>query len=67
MAARGTEVLPSGAPALTVSRRRLVAWLEAIVITGALPAIAFWFNPADPFLLDTGFPWVILAPILIGS
>jgi hypothetical protein len=44
-----------------------VAWLEAIVITGALPAIAFWFNPADPFLLDTGFPWVILAPILIGS
>jgi len=67
MAASETDVLSPGTAALNVSRRRLVAWLETIVITAVLPATALWFNPADPFLLETGFPWVILAPILLGS
>jgi len=56
-------------PGMASSARRtvLLAWLETIVITGLLPAIGFWLDPTDPFLLENGFPWVILAPILIGS
>lgn len=43
-----------------------VSWLETIAITGAIPAAAFFVNPTDPFLLESDFPWIILAPILLG-
>ena len=45
----------------------MISWLEVIVITTAIPGIAYSFNPSDPFLMETTFPWIIMAPILLGS
>ena len=45
----------------------MISWLEVLVITAAIPGIAYSFDPSDPFLMETGFPWIILAPILLGS
>jgi hypothetical protein len=58
-----TRVRPSAAE----SSKRWLAWLETLVITAAIPALAYWFSPHDPFLLESSFPWVIIAPILLGS
>lgn len=53
--------------ARTPKEGALVPWLETIIITGGIPGIGYLASPIDPFLLETSFPWVILAPILIGS
>lgn len=51
---------------MSTSSNSVVAWLETIAITSAVPLITLAFSPNDPFLVQTGFPWVVLAPILIG-
>lgn len=40
------------------------AWLETLILTAILVAMGFGFN--DPFFLNHTFPWLILAPLLIG-
>jgi len=42
------------------------AWLEAIVITGIVLLLSFYFNPKDPFFIRATFPWTWLAPALIA-
>jgi hypothetical protein len=46
--------------------RRIQAVIETIVITALVPAIGVFANPVDPFYLSTGFPWLAVAPLLIG-
>ena len=45
--------------------RSSLAWLETPLITGLLLALCFWAAPEDPLFL-TGFPWPILAPLMLG-
>ncbi|MCP4994234.1 MAG: hypothetical protein GY934_10700, partial [Gammaproteobacteria bacterium] len=52
---------------MTTRSRVVVSWLETLAVTSVIPIIAIAFSPHDPFLLESGFPWVILGPILIGS
>lgn len=42
------------------------AWLETLAFTALMPVLGYLINAADPFFLDNGFPWLILAPVLIG-
>jgi hypothetical protein len=48
------------------ARDFLTPWLESIAITLVAVALAFWARPADPYFLNSGFPWLILAPAVIG-
>ncbi len=41
------------------------AWLEALLITGLTIGLAWWLSPHDPLQVH-GFPWSLLAPLLIG-
>lgn len=43
-----------------------VAWLETLVLSALALGLGWWFSPADPLLLTSEFPWVILAPLLVG-
>lgn len=52
------EDLPSPPPFLVL--------LEVAVVTLLLPALGLWRHPQDPFFLHAGFPWLVLAPLLIG-
>ena len=40
-------------------------WLETLLITGLTIAISYWLSPHDP-LQVYGFPWSIMAPLLVG-
>lgn len=48
------------------SPRPHLVLLEVAVVTLLLPALGFWQRPHDPFFLDGGFPWVVLAPLVLG-
>lgn len=50
---------------LAPSARGPGAWLETLLITGITIGLAWWFSPHDP-LQVYGFPWSLLAPLLIG-
>lgn len=41
-------------------------WLETGLLTLAAPAVGRWASPTDPFQLDAAFPWLALAPLLVG-
>lgn len=44
-------------------------WLkitESAVITAAVPLLGYWLSPQDPFFVDADFPWLMLAPLLVG-
>jgi polysaccharide biosynthesis protein PelD len=66
MEAFSAEISPSGSHSSSKSRT-VISWLEVFVITASIPSIAYSFDSSDPFLLKAGFPWLILAPILLGS
>jgi hypothetical protein len=55
---------------ITLARSKIVtsqtAWLETLALTAILIAIGYGINTADPFYLHHQFPWLILAPLLIG-
>lgn len=41
-------------------------WLETFVVTAIVIAASFLTGHHDPFRLASGFPWPILAPLLVG-
>ncbi|MGB1108785.1 MAG: PelD GGDEF domain-containing protein [Gammaproteobacteria bacterium] len=44
-------------------------WLkitESAVITAAVPLLGYWLSPLDPFFVEADFPWLMLAPLLVG-
>ena len=43
-----------------------VSWLETILVTGLAIGLGFWLTPEDPLQMHAGFPWPILAPLLLG-
>ena len=48
------------------SLREGIAWLEAPALTLFAFAIAWLINSQDPLTLTSGFPWIVLAPLLVG-
>ena len=48
------------------ARRPWWQWLETALLTLAAGAIAYLASPADPFLLDSAFPWLLFAPVLLA-
>ena len=42
------------------------AWLEAGLLTVVAPALGRLADASDPFRLDAAFPWLALAPLLVG-
>ncbi|WP_394426087.1 PelD GGDEF domain-containing protein [Vreelandella stevensii] len=60
MATHIDELQPALAP-------RWLRYLEALVITLALPVIGWIINPNDPLLLGSGLTWLLaIAPLLVG-
>jgi hypothetical protein len=55
---------------ITIARSKILisqtAWLETLVMTVILVVIGYSVNTSDPFYLHYQFPWLILAPLLIG-
>ena len=43
-----------------------VSWLETLVVTGAAVGLGLWLTPDDPLQMHAGFPWPVLAPLLLG-
>ncbi|MBZ9783332.1 GAF domain-containing protein [Pseudomonas sp. REP124] len=43
-----------------------VSWLETILVTGLAIILGLWLTPEDPLQMHGGFPWPILAPLLLG-
>jgi hypothetical protein len=50
---------------LAIQRPWLVL-LEVFVVTLLLPLLGLWRHPQDPFFLQASFPWLVLAPLLLG-
>lgn len=48
------------------SPRPLLVLLEVGAVTLLLPALGLWQHPHDPFFLHAGFPWLVLAPLIIS-
>lgn len=45
---------------------RLLKWLETLLLTGFFVVLGAWNRPDDPFYVSGGFPWPVLAPLLVG-
>jgi hypothetical protein len=43
-----------------------VSWLETLLLSGLAIGLGLWLSPEDPLMVETAFPWVILAPLLLG-
>ena len=43
-----------------------VSWLDTLLVTGAAIGLGWWLTPEDPLQIHGGFPWPILAPLLLG-
>ncbi|MFH0088629.1 sugar transporter, partial [Pseudomonas aeruginosa] len=43
-----------------------VSWVETLVISALALGLGWWFSPDDPLQVNATFPWVILAPLLLG-
>ncbi|WP_077047902.1 PelD GGDEF domain-containing protein [Pseudomonas sp. KK4] len=43
-----------------------VSWLETFLVTGLAIVLGLWLTPEDPMRMHGGFPWPILAPLLLG-
>jgi hypothetical protein len=43
-----------------------VAWLETLLFTLLALGFGCWLSPEDPLLVSAPFPWMILAPVLLG-
>lgn len=41
------------------------AWAETVLLTALVVGLGLWLSPADP-LQVRGFPWPLLAPLLVG-
>ncbi|WVM92367.1 hypothetical protein ULG90_22760 [Halopseudomonas pachastrellae] len=49
---------------IAIGNRRW-AWLETPLLTALVLGLCYWLHPADPLFLQ-GFPWPILAPLLLA-
>ncbi|MCK7551657.1 PelD GGDEF domain-containing protein [Marinobacter goseongensis] len=45
---------------------RVLKWLETLLLTGFFVVLGAWNRPDDPFYVSGGFPWPVLAPLLVG-
>ena len=45
---------------------RWLVWAETLVLTAAPPSLGLWLSPRDPLFIDARFPWLVLAPLLLG-
>jgi polysaccharide biosynthesis protein PelD len=64
-----TNLAQRSAPAQAVhglDLRSPRAIAETVAITAGLPALGFLLDRSDPFLLQHGFSWLILAPVLVA-
>jgi len=43
-----------------------VSWLETLLVTGGAIGLGLWLTPQDPLQMHGGFPWPVLAPLLLG-
>lgn len=43
-----------------------VSWLETLLLSGLAIGLGLWLSPEDPLMVEAAFPWVILAPLLLG-
>lgn len=43
-----------------------VSWLETLLVSGLAIGVGYWLSPQDPLLVAASFPWVVLAPMLLG-
>ncbi|UTW09915.1 PelD GGDEF domain-containing protein [Pseudomonas benzenivorans] len=43
-----------------------VSWLETLLLSALAIGLGFWLSPADPLMVEAAFPWVIMAPLLLG-
>ena len=41
-------------------------WMETVGLTVVIPAFNIGFAIGDPFLIESGFPWLVAIPLLIG-
>ena len=41
------------------------SWLETLLLTALAIGLGLWLSPEDPLLVN-GFPWPLLAPLLLG-
>lgn len=46
--------------------RRKTPWAETVVITALACALGWWSSPHDPLLLESPFPWLWFAPLMIA-
>jgi polysaccharide biosynthesis protein PelD len=57
----GIEVIDVNTPV-----SRWSGWFETFILTAILIAASFITQQEDPFRLNGGFPWLVLAPLLAG-
>lgn len=43
-----------------------VSWLETLLLTLLALGVGSWLSPEDPLLVGAPFPWMVLAPVLLG-
>lgn len=43
-----------------------LVWLEVLLLSAALPLLGRLLRPHDPLWRDAPFPWLVLAPLLLG-
>lgn len=43
-----------------------VSWLETLGLSGLALGLGYWLSPQDPLLVNETFPWLVLAPLLLG-
>ncbi|WP_439862370.1 PelD GGDEF domain-containing protein [Pseudomonas sp. MBLB4136] len=43
-----------------------VSWLETLLLSALAIGLGFWLSPEDPLMVEAAFPWVIMAPLLLG-
>jgi len=51
---------------LVAELRRPTPWVETVVITSLACLIGWWASPEDPLLLESPFPWLWFAPVMIA-
>jgi hypothetical protein len=57
---------PLSAGDLQPSAAVRVRWVEAVLLTAAIPGLRIAFGSGDPFVLRGWFPWLALVPLAIG-
>lgn len=50
---------------LALGNNRRWSWVETPLLTALVLGVCYWLHPADPLFLQ-GFPWPILAPLLLA-